>query len=318
MGSGGARERKTFSTDAGAESIRTLYGVIERDIPGIFSQDYDVIHHYTDLDGLVGILGSKGFWLSDARFMNDSEELINCRMIAAEVMRDLLPGVKEAAYREVVAEAKRNLERNAGEKVYLSSFCLDGDLLEQWRAYALNGKGVSIGFDLTGGARDRFFQKLPALALHKVIYDDARKRKIIEIIIETRRRSFNADGARDVGEHADALTGMVNYFSCFFKNQAFATEREVRLVAAGDASKRFKNLHFRVGKGTVIPYVRSDELLDREASGEDEKSPNLPLSRVVVGPAANQDLILTGLREFFQANGYDPGMVVKSRVPYRG
>ncbi len=308
-----------FSDEQGPP-YAAIYDAIERAIPGTFAHDLGVIFHYTDLEGLLGILQSQGFWLSDARFMNDSEELLNGRRIAAAVMESCADGLPRGGYREAVAEAGRRIGGDEAAKVYFSSFCMDGDLLEQWRAYAINGKGVSIGFDLSG-ANLGHFQKLPALSVHKVVYDDDLKREIIRIILGIYGESF----AREAGERAGdglaadycrELVGMAGYFSCFFKNAAFSTEREVRLVATGDVSSRFSRMRFRVSKGAVVPYVCTNELVaprsDQDASGR------LPVSRVIVGPTSNQDLMVAGLREFFLHNGYDPDLVVRSKVPYRG
>ena len=47
--------------------------------------DKDEIFHYTDLNGLKGILEGRGFWLSEAKFLNDEEELKNGKIGRAHV-----------------------------------------------------------------------------------------------------------------------------------------------------------------------------------------------------------------------------------------
>jgi len=316
---GGVSSDDEFSGEE-APPYAALYDAIERVIPGSFVRDLGVIFHYSDLEGLLGILQSRGFWLSDARFMNDSEELYNGRRIAADVIEAYTDRLPRDGYREAVAEAGRRIRGDEAAKVYFSSFCMDGDLLEQWRAYAINGKGVSIGFDLSG-ANLRHFQKLPTLSVHKVVYDDALKREVIRIILDRYGQSYAREAGKRAGDdlakdYCRELVGMAGYFSCFFKNAAFATEKEVRLVATGDVAARFSRMHFRVSKGAVVPYVCSSELV--APRGGPETSEPLPVSRVIVGPTSNQDLMVAGLREFFLHNGYDPDLVVRSKVPYRG
>ncbi|NLP04239.1 MAG: hypothetical protein GX089_17225, partial [Fibrobacter sp.] len=48
------------------------------------------IFHYTDLHGLLGIIESGGFWLSEAKYLNDSEELVNGVKISKTLIEKLL------------------------------------------------------------------------------------------------------------------------------------------------------------------------------------------------------------------------------------
>ena len=52
-----------------------------------------------------------------------------------------VPKIGVVAHVAVERRADEGMDGDAAGKVYFSSFCMDGDLLEQWRAYAINGKG---------------------------------------------------------------------------------------------------------------------------------------------------------------------------------
>lgn len=44
------------------------------------------LYHYTTLTGFEGVITSKGFWASDARFMNDAEEVRHGIELVASIL----------------------------------------------------------------------------------------------------------------------------------------------------------------------------------------------------------------------------------------
>jgi hypothetical protein len=126
------------------------------------------LYHYTDLDGLMGILNTGQLWATDVKFMNDmseydhANEMIKTELSAMET--EVLPlfdpplpvneGIITAAgaflrqskrRAEVIEMAEHLILYQKGYRCYVSCFCDSGDLLRQWRAYASGG--YSIEFD---------------------------------------------------------------------------------------------------------------------------------------------------------------------------
>jgi len=101
----------------------------------------ETIYHYCNEKSFRGILKSKKLWLSDVHCMNDSTEqtwLINKakkrlqELNQGNLWRDILPIII-------------NLEP-MDHNPHAFCFSPNPDLLSQWRAYADDGKGYSIGF----------------------------------------------------------------------------------------------------------------------------------------------------------------------------
>jgi hypothetical protein len=106
-----------------------------------------ILYHYTNLAGLIGILNSKVLWLSHFKGMNDLAEGSYLSSFAKERVTEWL---KNKGLGDI--EVSRHLHTldyiTRRSDYYLCSFSGNGDLLDQWRCYGDNGKGVSIGLEM--------------------------------------------------------------------------------------------------------------------------------------------------------------------------
>jgi len=99
------------------------------------------LYHYCNASAFVSIIQSRSLWLSSLKLSNDTMEgrIIN-RVVMELARKDGLN-----------AYALERLEESVGfiEQMFDGlGFCLseDGDLLSQWRGYADEASGLSIGF----------------------------------------------------------------------------------------------------------------------------------------------------------------------------
>ena len=112
-------------------------------------------YHYCSLDIFLNILKNKQIYLSDPLKMNDKLEI---RWYLDKLNED---GHKEDNTDSVFERMRirsglefsfddllNSLNSKGQRSIYISCFSQNRDLLSQWRAYANDGKGVSIGFDL--------------------------------------------------------------------------------------------------------------------------------------------------------------------------
>ena len=120
-----------------------------------------LLFHYCPLPTMVNIVKGKQLWMSDIISSNDYSET---RMIYP----DILYGTEDY-YREHpfpfsydgttgIDAIRRLLIKTSGflDSLYqkgvissfVSCFCEDGDVLSQWRGYANDGRGCSLGFSL--------------------------------------------------------------------------------------------------------------------------------------------------------------------------
>lgn len=281
------------------------------------------IFHYTDLIGLIGILANKGFWLSDVRFLNDSEEIINGAKLSIELIERLLTKNKYKPFTAVLEGTVNELVNEPYDNHYICCFSTGRDTLEQWRAYAKNGSGICIGFDLNKKTNYPHFMIGNQYSIQKVIYDDQQKKWILISVI---RKYFN-EFIRDINEHShdytdDYIEHMAYSLSSVFvnfKNKAFHTEQEIRLVNSSKRVNFYNKKKFRASNNMIIPYYCTYDTKFANSSGQKIEPDNLPVSQIIVGPVASQNATINSIREFISSQGYDEKIpIIKSTVPYRG
>ncbi len=80
------------------------------------------IHHYTDLGGLAGIVGSQDLWLTHARFSNDDEEMTHGYGVVRSVIEQRLAGNPAPGEKALLEELQRLLADPEAEAVYICCF----------------------------------------------------------------------------------------------------------------------------------------------------------------------------------------------------
>jgi hypothetical protein len=291
----------------------------------------NILYHYTSADGLIGILSSKSIWLTDLRYVNDASELqyaktlIRRRIEEKSQKTSLLPEQSEFLKR---IQNSFDLFSNRFS-AFSTSFCEEGNLLSQWRAYRGLGGGYAIGFDFFHSLR---FLNRPC-ALRKVIYDERQQVEQIDTTIELFLESIAKQTANKAQEHigssilpafcqAFSIT-VVEYLFCF-KHPDFHEEKEWRLVYSCsvdptlERDKRFQLPLFRSYNGNVIPYhvVSLEQAIN--ASKDDLYGVPFPIAEVVIGPTVSSELNLESLRIMLLAMNPDivPN-IRQSEIPLR-
>lgn len=150
----------------------------------------DLLYHYTDAAGLLGIMGTPStppsIWMSQIQYMNDAEDWYHAYSLARQEIlasQSRPNGIWTAALGlfGINHDGKRILgvtdlrESAATYRYFTFSLSEKGDLLSQWRGYAKAG-GYSIGFrvaDIRKMAADSGFE------LHKCIYSDDDKKAVV-------------------------------------------------------------------------------------------------------------------------------------------
>jgi hypothetical protein len=151
-----------------------------------------VIYHYTNDVGLRGILESGKLWLTDIFNLNDPSELSHGFSHAVSILSN--KAADGHRWTKLFAQAfekfRTQKELQASAHFFVCSFSSDEDDLGQWRAYADNGRGYTLGFDTKAlesafvGASDISRYSNSAFS---VTYDDAElagiHRKFVEMIL---------------------------------------------------------------------------------------------------------------------------------------
>jgi hypothetical protein len=212
-------------------------------------------------------------------------------------------------------------------------FCLseDGDLLSQWRGYAADATGVSIGFSkdyLEQLAEAGRSQEKTGFTLQRVEYDYEIQESLIKpTYIEIKklinegafkffgkRSLFDVRGDDEVKRDNEKIKGafsqlsmtMLTLFAKIFllKTSAFREEREWRLISyfvkTGDDICSFRALNDR-----IIPY-REFELLESESGS---------IVKVILGPKNTTPNYV--IESFVKQRGFPSVTILRSEATYR-
>ena len=186
------------------------------------------LFHYTSVGGLAGILSSRSLWATDAEFLNDPSETQYTRNLIAtvwaEMAKSLSPPLREAFDIVLGTAAETSKETD----VFVASFSERGDELAQWVAYTPRVAGLSIGF------RPKMFDVDNMPHLWKVVYSPVQQKRIVSDIIKRYVDAFSKPSFMEDLDQFSTLGAVMNlilhHCTLFFKDKAFATEREWRLV----------------------------------------------------------------------------------------
>ncbi|MDP4022061.1 DUF2971 domain-containing protein [Methylobacterium sp. NEAU 140] len=119
---------------------------------GGLGRDYNkitpkTVWHYTNMSGLNGILQNSCLWASDYRYMNDASELeFGLQILEICIAHHETTSTIDRPLRsDILIEIALMKKNIMGLHVMTTSFCLRGNVLSQWRAYARQD-GLAIGF----------------------------------------------------------------------------------------------------------------------------------------------------------------------------
>ena len=278
------------------------------------------ISHYTNLGGLFGIVESGGFWLSDHRFLNDTEEFENGRKLTNSLLKSLAEKKVHNHFKDILLKTASQLESYCEDPYYVCSFSRKPDSLNQWRSYGGNGQGLSITFDNTKKSLSHFFV-MPIISVSKVLYSDSDKLKLILRTIRRYEKEYYVDlehgNPINMEDWSDQLAKHLALEFINFKHPEYASEQEIRMAVSSSHLHHFQGIKHRVGKDSIIPYITSKDIYDK--SFEELLGTNkLPIIEVRVGPAVNQAMTAKSIKEYLTHKGYEGVSVIKSDVPYRG
>ena len=292
---------------------------------------------------------------SDLLEMNDATELSFALEIFREHIDGLAADEKQREYfnswldqlePHLSAPTVNSLEQALRPVICATSFTTEDDLLSQWVTYGAGG-GFAIGLDASTlrnstytGHNVRTEEPFEfGSTLSRVYYGDEARARIAEIPLftEVGEVGMRIAGALQIlvsgisalgdwlkdPEHRTpppvwdhSTIAIAVQFATQLKHQAFAAEREWRLLVGGRDTGQLTRLlsghyppEFRSSGSRLLPY-RPVVIKPTE---------QLPVIRdLVVGPAPDQAQLVHAAQQLLLANDHDPTVVRASQIPYRG
>jgi hypothetical protein len=272
------------------------------------------INHYTDLAGLKGIIDNHDLWLTHSRYSNDDEEVTHGFEIVKEVIDENKNTAADDVKKDFLIKLSDLVKEPAPEGIYICCFCLNDNLLSQWRGYGANGTGVCIrfmpqGFSYITGIDS---PQKGLMRIWKVFYDRELQKNIV-------REAINfayMDPALLLEEKLKRAADAIHFFIPTFKNAGFSEENECRLIFTPPPD--FKVLpQVRVARGMLVPYY-SLRKLSEDAEPNALAIKKLPVLSVQIGPSSNKKLNMESAKILLSAANYDDVAVDSSSTPYRG
>lgn len=261
------------------------------------------LFHYTTQEGLVGILEEKKLWATKIQYLNDASELTKPLELGLETINEILQSAGgENETRNKWVRRKKELEGWRGVNLCVASFCVDGDLLSQWRGYGAYGSAYSIGFKtakLEKIASRSGFQLRPCS-----YYDENGYREAV-------RAFFDVYASKTHTPTESALEYIVDFIrnTATMKLKCFEGEKEWRIVSTHPLFYDDPNFMFRTEKSMIIPYYAMPL--------EDLSS----IVEIIIGPCKHPDLVKRTVFGLCVKHGLknigDFEKVKISSIPYR-
>lgn len=277
-------------------------------------KDGEILYHYCSGETFAAICSGKCLRLGDFFAMNDFMEMHWGYHIWELAAGHLLDKVGKDFLDEI-----DNIIHASGFHILMVGTCfsLDGDVLSQWRGYANNGNGYSIGFD------GNLFPDLPARPL-RVLYDKDQQIKeamasILSIyeVEKEEKFTYGDDFFNACASFGSDLLG--------FKNPAFAEEKEVRIIhvlnfeKSNDSLRIFDAGGHAFGKdieGAKVGFRMKNEIpaayIDVDFTNGGTVN---PIKEVVLGP--KNDAIPLGVSIYLETMGIGNVIIRNSEASYQ-
>jgi len=183
-----------------------------------------MIYHYCNIATFKSIIATKQIWLTDITKLNDKSEYKSGFDIIQETLKDI--GLSEqAVFKEITADKLNN-----NFQILVACFSKEGDVGSQWRLYAEDSKGLSIGFDKAEIEQFNMFNRFTEngfqpIASHvkffEVTYDELEFKNDVKYFIEKIERNS------PILKYQLMSCGL-RRFAAIYKDTFFKDEREIR------------------------------------------------------------------------------------------
>jgi hypothetical protein len=209
---------------------------------------------------MMGIVEQRSFWVSDIRYLNDSEELrhLGRWLNGTAGRREQTEGPQKVLtqFREWL---RHRLLIDFGPTLFVGSFTERGNLLSQWRGYCQHGRGVSIGFNPFKMIE---YTQRHSFMIGRCIYDRQAKSDLAEQVINTIISTAESNGESSELHPCQSYHGIFREIepellriATLVKDDSFHEEKEWRVVSPVFSNYIEPPIKFREGSSMLIPYM---------------------------------------------------------------
>lgn len=273
--------------------------------------------HYTDANGLIGILETGKMWATQVTCLNDTLEQLFFGDLVHNAVREKKRDNTDENLDLLLYAANEILQNRDFTTVGQFVICFSGseDDLGQWRGYGGGECGYAIGFQ-SQHLKDAL-TKRPCSFLVPMSYTDSTHNNVVSSVMswgETYYREGLVRGDTDpkiwAKEFVEVFSNELSLLASLVKHPKFSGEKEYRIVdylQEGD----HKNLIFRQKRTLLARHLPLDLTVDANGSGL------LPITSIYVGPGPGQKISKISVGDLLEKCGYKDINVQLSSVPYR-
>lgn len=266
----------------------------------------EIVWHYTDGAGFLGILQSSTLYATQVASLNDSKETEYATDLFKDAVRTLIKekdGDSDAVtflakVLEFVKEEQDNPNRGIS-KFFVTCFSGEADDLSHWTRYG-KSNGYAIGFVARGLYRE------PTSCLYRVVYDRAKQEEAVKSIAEATLRFYmeglNEDRIKDPDKWArefyEAWDEWVYKLAPLAKAPRWKAESEYRIVHELKVAD-FPLVRFSQKRTMLARYL----VLDFPCWVK-RRAPLLPIAKVIIGPGNHPAFTAVSVRLLLEQMGY--------------
>ena len=274
---------------------------------GLFEfQGEDIVWHYTNSQGLLGIIQSSTLYATQVSSLNDTTETKYATDLytqaISELMREQANDLEATQFFATVLSFVKEEPESPTlglSKFFVTCFSGDDDELTQWDRYT-KPNGYAIGFYARGLHRD------PNSQLYKVIYDRDQQvraaRKLAQATLDFYRGGLVGDRIENPSEWARvffaAWDEWVYKLAPLAKDRTWRSENEYRLVHELRVSE-FSEVRFSQKPQVLARYIPL-----RTSSWVKRRAGLLPIAKVKIGPGNHKAFTAISVRLLLEQMGY--------------
>ncbi len=245
-----------------------------------------ILYHYTTVEGLLGILQSNVIWATSYPFLNDSSEIVYGRRLCKNIINERITKSQKEEEKILYTECLELQDNNKG-RIYITCFCERGNLLSQWRGYAKNGLGFSLGLESKYLLSEYRQYPYNLIKIKKVEYDLVNQKKIINNLLDEAVKYIdenNITSKKFISELAKTINKKIEECIVFFKDAAFEEEKEWRAIYY-EKDRELIETHYRARFNRIVDYKEFNLAPTNKEIYKDK----LPICEIISGPGIEND-----------------------------
>jgi len=274
-----------------------------------------MLYHYTDAAGLLGMLNSGSIWLTDHRFLNDKSELEHTHGTLRELLASKEDQSPSTQAKKLYDAIRLYARTESSQDIHIFSLTEDPDDLSQWRGYAREGLGFTIGFcGLT--LREIADPDDAEFSISKIEYDHAKQKSVLDQALTEFERLVTKEVKSKPTKEEEIIDDAASWFDWLVgvravanKHSSFRLEREWRLSSLVDKDDLDKDVKVRASGLRLVRYI---EVAPR-AQGESK----LPIKRIGIGPGFVGSEVVDAVRALCKQTDYEHVEIYPADTPYR-